>query len=78
MFCVLPSRFDMLLQRQQQPVTDVQRKKLKDLAKRLEEGMLKAARSKVSPSLLVIFLFQFPLFRRILLVNARDLLFWKQ
>ncbi|KAK7381468.1 hypothetical protein VNO80_00011 [Phaseolus coccineus] len=38
--------FDMLLQRQQQPVTDVQRKKLKDLAKRLEEGMLKAARSK--------------------------------
>ncbi|KAG4399418.1 hypothetical protein AAZX31_08G222900 [Glycine max] len=38
--------FDMLLQRQQQPVTDVQRKKLKDLAKRLEEGMLKAALSK--------------------------------
>nr|KYP53841.1 Histone acetyltransferase HAC1 [Cajanus cajan] len=38
--------FDMLLQRQQQPVTDLQRKKLKDLAKRLEEGMLKAALSK--------------------------------
>jgi len=55
----------MLLQRQQQPVTDVQRKKLKDLAKRLEEGMLKAALSKVSSGLVVIFLFQFPLFGRI-------------
>ncbi|XP_028238683.1 histone acetyltransferase HAC1-like isoform X3 [Glycine soja] len=38
--------FDMLLQRQQLPVTDVQRRKLKDLANRLEEGMLKAALSK--------------------------------
>ncbi|KAL2321413.1 hypothetical protein Fmac_025792 [Flemingia macrophylla] len=38
--------FDMLLQRQQQPDTDLQRRKLKDLAKRLEEGMLKAALSK--------------------------------
>ncbi|XP_052724002.1 histone acetyltransferase HAC1 isoform X3 [Vigna angularis] len=38
--------FGTLLRKQQQPVTDVQRKKLKDLAKRLEEGMLKAARSK--------------------------------
>ncbi|TKY47961.1 Histone acetyltransferase HAC12 [Spatholobus suberectus] len=38
--------FDMLLRRQQQPLTDVQRRKLKDLAKRLEEGMLKAALSK--------------------------------
>ena len=37
----------MLLQRQQQPVTEVHRRKVKDLAKRLEEGMLKAALSKV-------------------------------
>jgi len=63
----------MLLQRQQQPVTDVQRKKLKDLAKRLEEGMLKAARSKVSTGLHVIFLFQFPIFGRILIVNTWSL-----
>lgn len=55
----------MLLQRQQLPVTDVQRRKLKDLANRLEEGMLKAALSKVSSGLVVIFLFQFPLFGRI-------------
>ncbi|KAL1319685.1 hypothetical protein HN51_064477 [Arachis hypogaea] len=38
--------YDMLLQRQQHPVTEVQRRKVKDLAKRLEEGMLKAALSK--------------------------------
>lgn len=55
----------MLLQRQQQPVTDVQRKKLKDLAKRLEEGMLKAALSKVSSGPVLMFLIQFPLFGRI-------------
>ncbi|XP_061361348.1 histone acetyltransferase HAC1-like isoform X2 [Gastrolobium bilobum] len=38
--------WDMLLQRQPQPVTEVQRRKYKDLAKRLEEAMLKAALSK--------------------------------
>ncbi|XP_054780565.1 LOW QUALITY PROTEIN: histone acetyltransferase HAC1-like [Prosopis cineraria] len=38
--------YDMLLQRQQLPVMEVQRRKFKDLAKRLEEGMLKAAPSK--------------------------------
>ncbi|XP_027344509.1 histone acetyltransferase HAC1-like [Abrus precatorius] len=38
--------YDMLLQRQQPAATEVVRRKLKDLAKRLEGGMLKAARSK--------------------------------
>ncbi|XP_019426549.1 PREDICTED: histone acetyltransferase HAC1-like isoform X2 [Lupinus angustifolius] len=37
---------DILLQRQPEPVTEVQRRKVRDLAKRLEEGMLKSARSK--------------------------------
>ncbi|KAK7254981.1 hypothetical protein RIF29_28380 [Crotalaria pallida] len=37
---------DILLHRQQQPVTEAQRRKVRDLAKRLEEAMLKSARSK--------------------------------
>ncbi|KAF7843096.1 histone acetyltransferase HAC1-like [Senna tora] len=38
--------YDILLSRQQQPVPEHNRRKFKDLAKRLEEGMLKAALSK--------------------------------
>lgn len=37
---------EMLLQRHQQPTTETQKIKIKDLSKRLEEGMLKAAITK--------------------------------
>jgi hypothetical protein len=47
----------MLLQRHQQPTTEMQKLKIKDLSKRLEEGMLKAAITKVFSRSHVNFLF---------------------
>lgn len=44
---ILPSSCDVLLHRHPQAVNDMQKRKIKDLAKRLEEAMLKAASSKV-------------------------------
>ncbi|XP_050225725.1 histone acetyltransferase HAC1 [Mercurialis annua] len=38
--------FAIILQRQQQPVSEPQKQKFKDIAKRLEEGLFKAAHSK--------------------------------
>nr|KYP50395.1 Histone acetyltransferase HAC1 [Cajanus cajan] len=43
---MLEKIYNILLQRNQHPVTEAHRKKVKDLAKRLEEGMLKSAISK--------------------------------
>lgn len=49
--------FDFLQQQQAQPIDEMQRKKLGDIAKKLEECLYKIARTKV---------FVFPLFRYLL------------